>query len=319
MIRKSVFNTLLRTLKAILTSLFLGGVLLLSGCQFSGGVLDPKGFVAHQERTLMMDSIAMMLIVVIPVIIMSFAFAFRYRKTHDNKSKYRPEWAHNTLLEAVWWGVPLVIIVVLGIWTWVYSHSLDPYRPLDENVAGTKKPLVIDAIALRWKWLFLYPEQGIATVNDVHFPVDRAVRFRITSDAPMSAFFIPQLGSQIYAMAGMETQLNLKADVVGKFIGMDTQYNGDGFSDMKFWTHVTTEKDFASWVSSAKQQQHTLTDAFYKKLWCPSMNTDKASYNPVIFSAYQSSDLFDKIKAQFKGGPSMHSSTAECKQYLSEK
>ena len=272
----------------------------LSSCHTAHGVFDPAGLVAKQERTLMMDSVALMLIVVIPVIIMSFAFAFRYRKTHDNKSKYRPDWAHNNLLESLWWGVPCVIIVILGIMTWKYSHKLDPYRKLD--VPG--KPMVIEAVALRWKWLFIYPNKNIATINYVDVPVNKPFEFHITSDAPMSALFIPQLGSQIYAMAGMRTRLNLISDQVGVYVGKDTQYNGKGFSSMHFKVHVTSQKTFDQWVKHVKvsKTSKALTVSEYAKLWQPRVQKDKWNHDitdkPLFFNSV-APNLFKRIMWQY--------------------
>jgi cytochrome o ubiquinol oxidase subunit II len=314
----SVFSRVFRSIKALcvvgkpfrlmLMPFCLLCLTALSSCHMSQGVLDPKGLVAKEERTLMMDSIALMLIVVIPVIIMSFAFAFRYRKTHDNKSKYRPDWAHNSLLETLWWGVPCVIIVILGIMTWKYSHKLDPYRKLD--VPG--KPMIIEAVALRWKWLFIYPGQNIATINYVDVPKDKPFEFYITSDAPMSSLFIPQLGSQIYAMAGMRTRLNLVANEEGVYQGLNTQFNGKGFSDMEFKVHVTSQAGFDHWVKNVKasKQNSKLTIAEYKKLWQPIIHKDKFNHTvpdePEFFNSV-TPNLFKRIMWQYtKKNMSLH-------------
>ena len=293
----------------ILSTMTFFSILTISGCHASHGVFDPRGLIAKQERTLMMDSVALMLIVVIPVIIMSFAFAFRYRKTHDNQSKYRPEWAHNNLLESFWWGIPLVIIVVLGIMTWKYSHKLDPYRKLD--VPG--KPMVIEAVALRWKWLFIYPDKNIATINYVDVPVNKPFEFYITSDAPMSALFIPQLGSQIYAMAGMRTRLNLISSHIGVYDGLDTQYNGKGFSSMHFKVHVTSQKTFDQWVNHVKESADSkpLTVSEYAKLWQPRVQKDKWNHDipdkPLFFSSV-APNLFKRIMWQYtKPNMKLHS------------
>jgi cytochrome o ubiquinol oxidase subunit II len=239
---------------------------LLSGCSHhTAGLLNPKGLVASQERTLFFDSLALMLIVVIPVIIMSLAFAFRYRASHPT-SDYRPNWSHSIFLETIWWSVPCVIIVVLGIMTWRSSHKLDPYRKLD--VPG--KPLLIQAVALPWKWLFIYPKQNIATDNFVELPKNRQVEFWITSDnVPMSAFFIPQLGSQIYSMAGMRTRLHLISNSEGLYEGLNTQYNGDGFSDMHFKVRVTDKKTFNNWVRKTRKASRPLNKLAYYKLTTP--------------------------------------------------
>ena len=265
------------------------GALLTSCGKVHGGVLQPAGLVAKQERTLLFDAVALMLIVVLPVIIMSIAFAVRYRSSHKT-SDYKPNWSHNAYLEAVWWGVPLVIIVILGILTWKKTHELDPYRKLD--VPG--KPLLIEAVAMQWKWLFIYPEQNIATVNYVQIPEKRQVEFYITADAPMSSFFIPQLGSQIYAMAGMRTRLHLVSSIPGVYRGMNSQYNGDGFSDMKFDARVSSVKDFNQWVKKVKSSGSPMNLTVYKKLSKPTIKA------PVeLYSSVAPSNLFKRIMMQY--------------------
>ncbi len=241
---------------------------LLTGCHHAAGMLTPAGPIAHEQRILFFDAIAIMLIVVLPVIILSFAFAHRYRASHRGNGDYRPEWSHNTLLEVFWWGIPLVIVLALGVITWRKSHKLDPYREL--SIGG--RPMQVEVIALPWKWLFIYPEQHIAAVNTLTIPTNRQVEFLITADAPMSAFFIPRLGSQIYAMAGMRTRLHLIAARPGTYIGLDSQYNGDGFSDMKFKVHAIAAKRFDHWV----QKMHTqvlpvLDQSSYTQLMQPSI------------------------------------------------
>lgn len=275
-----------RFAQLMITSL---ATLILSGCHHNLGILNPKGLVAHQEQLLLLDSIALMLIVVIPVIIMSFAFSVRYRAKHDNTAKYRPNWSHNAWLEAIWWGIPLVIIVALGIMCWKSSHKLDPYRKLD--VPG--KPLLIEAVALRWKWLFIYPKQNIATINYIEIPKNRQVEFWITADAPMSAFFIPQLGSQIYAMAGMRTRLHLIADENGTYAGLNTQYNGAGFSDMHFKAKVTDKKDFKRWVNVVRKSNTTLSIEQYKKIVKPTIAAPVELFNSVH------KKLFERIMMQY--------------------
>lgn len=246
----------------------------------TGGVLQPRGPIASDEKKLMMDCVALMLIVVIPVIIMSFAFSHRYSVKNKKPGKYRPNWSHNVVLEAIWWGVPCIIIVALGIITWISSHKLDPYRRID--TVSKKPPMIIQAVALRWKWLFIYPKQNIATINEIDLPVGRQVEFYITSDAPMSAFFIPQLGSQIYAMAGMRTRLHLIGSVKGTYEGMNSQYNGEGFSDMHFKVHVTSQSDFQSWVNKVRASKPMLDIPEYQKIVKPSIADPVAYYRSVM-------------------------------------
>lgn len=188
----------------------LGAALLLSGCQWV--VLDPKGPIGLQERSIIITATVLMLLVVVPVIALILIFAWRYRASNE-KADYRPDWSHSNTIEAVVWLIPCLIIAALGVITWRSSHTLDPYRPLDSKV----RPLRIDAVALDWKWLFIYPDQRVATVNEVAFPANVPVEFHITSATVMNAFFIPQLGSQIYAMAGMQTELHLLANEPGTY------------------------------------------------------------------------------------------------------
>ena len=259
-----------------------------TGCGLHYGVLDPKGLVATQQRKLFFDALALMLIVVLPVIVMSFAFVIRYRSSHKT-AEYKPNWSHSYFLEVIWWSVPCIIISVLGFLTWKSTHELDPYKKL--KVGG--QPVLVEAVALRWKWLFIYPKQGIATVNYLELPVNRQVEFWITSDAPMSAFGIPQLGSQIYAMAGMRTRLHLIADAPGTYIGMDTQYNGDGFSEMKFNTHVVSEARYKSWIETQKKNSHSLSLKEYAIIAKPSIK-DKPHFYGSVYP-----NLFTKIMEQF--------------------
>lgn len=277
-------------IKLLKNVLLLGVIcLLLSGCGLHEGLLNPKGLVAAQERKLFFDSLALMLIVVIPVIIMSFAFVYRYRASHKT-ADYKPNWAHNVFLETIWWTVPCIIIVILGIMTWHMSHKLDPYRKLD--MPG--KPLVVEAVALRWKWLFIYPEQHMAALNFLELPKDRQIEFRITADAPMSSFFIPQLGSQIYAMAGMRTRLHLVANVAGVYEGMNTQYNGDGFSDMRFKVHVVAAQQFTKWQDSIKALRNPgLGLGTYGQLAMPTI-----ANKPVYYSSVYP-NLFRRIMMQY--------------------
>jgi cytochrome o ubiquinol oxidase subunit 2 len=249
-------------------------------------MLSPRGMIANDERKLFFDSLALMLIVVLPVIIMSIFFAVKYRnRPHLKNRDYRPNWSHNTLLEIFWWGIPIIIVTVLGIFVWNKSHSLDPYRKL--NVKG--KPIIIQAIALRWKWLFIYPTQHIATLNYVYLPANRPVEFQITADAPMSSFVIPRLGGQIYAMAGMRTRLHLYSSIPGTYEGLNAQYNGTGFSDMHFKAHVITEQNFTNWVKNSQGNSNSLNVKIYKMLRKPTIAAPTQLYSSVY------PDLFKKV------------------------
>lgn len=268
-------------------------VLGLLGCSDQvTGVLNPKGAIAFEERQLLFDAVALMLIVVIPVVIMSFAFAIRYRQSHKT-SKYKPNWSHNNLLESIWWGVPCVIIIILGIMTWHMSHKLDPYKKIDYP----GKTMKVEVVALPWKWLFIYPEKNVAVVNELALPKDQQVEFILTSDnVPMSAFFIPQLGSQIYTMARMKTQLHLIPTHTGTYDGFTSQYNGDGFSDMHFKVHVVEDNELDDWFRKVKGSGKALNTSNYKKLREPSIAA------PVQYYSSVKSGLFKQIMHSYKSG-----------------
>ncbi len=265
-------------------------MLSLTGCKdytFSLGMLNPKGLVTYHERKLFFDTLALMLIVVIPVIIMSFAFVYHYQVSHKVRD-YKPNWSHSYFLEVIWWTIPCVIIVVLAILTWKKTHELDPYTRLPGY--QDKPPMLIQAIALPWKWLFIYPEQNIATVNFLQIPIDQQVEFWITADnVAMSAFFIPQLGSQIFAMAGMRTRLHLIAEEIGTYNGLNTQYNGAGFSDMHFTVNVVQAEEMQTWIKQVKQSALSLSDANYDNLLKPSIGD-----SPQYFSSVEP-ELFDNV------------------------
>lgn len=264
------------------------GMLLLGGCNMT--LMDPKGQIGIQERDLILTATGMMLLVVIPVIVMTLAFAWRYRAS-NTKATYAPKWAHSGKIEVVVWGVPLVIVAALSVLIWKTSHELDPYKPLESNV----KPIEIDVVALDWKWLFIYPEQGIATVNEIKFPANTPVNFRITSDSAMTSFFIPGLGGQIYAMAGMETKLHLISNENHVYDGMAANLSGEGFSDQKFKAYATTPEDFNNWVEQVKKAPQQLEMADFKELAKPSVK------NPVGYYASVKPDLFQTIIDQYEG------------------
>lgn len=258
------------------------GITQLSGCKWA--LLDPKGVIAASEKNYLVNSTLLMLAIVIPVILLSFYIAWKY-SAKNKKAEYDPTWTHSTLLEVVCWTIPAIIIFTLATWAWKSTHDLDPYKPLDDNT----KPLTIQAVALDWKWLFIYPEQHIATVNFVQFPVNTHVRFLITADAPMNSFAIPQLASQIYAMAGMQTKLHLNATEIGEYRGLSTNFSGDGFSGMHFVAKVSTQADFDKWVGTVKASPKRLTMANYNQLALPSEN------NPIEYFSYVDNELFEDI------------------------
>ncbi len=236
-------------------------------------VLNPKGEIAAKQRKLLVDATYLMLIVVIPVYLMTFYFMWKYH--HENrKADYAPEWDFNLMAEVIWWSIPFVIIIVLSVMTWKSSHELDPYKALVER---GKKPLKIQVVALQWKWLFIYPEQNIATVNFIQIPENTPINFDITADAPMNSFWIPQLGGQIYAMPGMKTKLHLIAREKGLYRGSSANISGTGFASMVFTTKVTSEEDFETWVTKVQQSNKSLTHDEYNRLVKPSEH-DAVSY-----------------------------------------
>lgn len=247
-------------------------------------VMKPKGMIAVKERDLISTASELMLIVVIPVFILTWIFAWKYREG-NTKAKHTPDWAHNNIAEYSWWGVPLVIVVILAVITWRSSQELTPYKPLKID----KKPIVIQVVALDWKWLFIYPELGIATVNFVQFPEKTPLNFEITSDAPMNSFWIPALGGQIYAMPAMRTKLHLIADEVGTFRGASANLSGVGFAGMTFTAKASSEEEFNQWVQQAKQSAKQLSFEEYNQLAKPS------EYHPVATYSLTQQDLFDRI------------------------
>ena len=234
---------------------------LLSGCSEEYLLFQPKGEIAAQEKDLIILSFLVMMIVVVPVIFMTIWFPIRYR-AGNKKVKYTPDWEHSNKVEFWVWSIPCAIIIWLAIITYQTSHSLDPRKP----IVSDKETMRIHVVALDWKWLFIYPEHEIATVNELTIPVDTPVEFLITSDTEMNSFSIPQLGSMIYAMAGMENQLHLISDEVGVYRGYSANYSGFGFSGMKFKTHVVNDDDFNGWVTTVKQSERELNPTSFAKL-----------------------------------------------------
>lgn len=248
-------------------------------------ILNPKGIIALKEYRLIVISTLMMLIVVVPVFIMTVYFAWKYR-SDNTKAKYRPDEHQNHLAEVIWWGVPFVIIAVLSVITWKGCLELDPFKPLVSH----NKPLKIQVIALQWKWLFIYPEQKIATVNFMQFPEQTPINFEITADAPMNSFWIPELGSQIYAMPGMVAKLHLMADMEGSYRGCSANLSGTGFSGMTFIAKASSEADFNAWVESVQQSDSSLD---YSKVVQPS------SYDPQALYSLSDAGLFDQIVMKY--------------------
>jgi cytochrome o ubiquinol oxidase subunit 2 len=266
-------------------------LVLLAGCNTV--VMNPSGDIAAQQAHLIIVSTLLMLLIIVPVIALIFLFAWRYRKSNTS-AKYDPDWDHSTKLELLIWGAPLLIIIALGLLTWISTHLLDPYRPLqrlDANraIPAETKPLVVQVVALDWKWLFIYPEQGIATVNELVTPVDVPVRFKITASTAMNSFYIPALAGQIYAMPGMDTTLNAVINKPGVYDGFSANYSGAGFSHMRFKYHGVAAADFDSWVRKTKAEGGALNRADYLALEKPSERDPVRRYGAVT------PDLYDAI------------------------
>jgi cytochrome o ubiquinol oxidase subunit 2 len=248
-------------------------------------VMKPSGDIAVQQADLIVVSIILMLLIVVPVIALIVIFAWRYRK-NNTAAKYTPDWDHSTRLELVIWGAPLLIIIALGLITWISTHLLDPYRPLSRldaarPIAAGTKPLEVQVVALDWKWLFIYPEQGIATVNELVAPVDKPVHFTITASTVMNSFYIPALAGQIYAMPGMQTQLNAVLNKPGTYDGFSANYSGAGFSGMRFKFHGKDAAGFDDWVKSVKAAGGTLDRAIYQQLEKPSERDPVRRYSAI--------------------------------------
>lgn len=253
--------------------------LFLTGC--NSAILNPKGQIGQDEKTLLITATVLMLLVVIPVIVMTLVFAWKYRAS-NTKARYEPNWAHSTAIEVVVWSIPCLIILVLAVLTWRSSHALDPYKPIESDV----RPVTIEAISMDWKWLFIYPELGIATVNEIAFPANTPINFKITSDTVMNSFFIPELGTQIYAMAGMQTKLHLIANEPGDFRGISANYSGHGFSKMTFNAQATTDQaGFDAWVAKVKASPNSLQAAEYQAL--ATNRNDHDTYPVTYYSSVQ--------------------------------
>ncbi|MDB5195453.1 MAG: Ubiquinol oxidase, subunit [Parcubacteria group bacterium] len=227
-------------------------------------LLAPSGSVGISERDLMVRTVYLMLIVVIPVIILAIFIAWHYREG-NTKAAYTPNWEHSKMEEFIWWSIPFEIVLVLSAVTWSGTHELDPMKAL----VSTQPPLTVQVVALPWKWLFIYPEQGVASVNELALPVNRPVEFRITADAPMNSFWIPALGGQMYAMTGMTTMLHLMAPTAGNFTGRSANYSGAEFAQMSFTARAMDQSDFDAWVAQAKQAE-ALSSGTYSSLRVPS-------------------------------------------------
>jgi cytochrome o ubiquinol oxidase subunit 2 len=240
------------------------------------GVLDPQGPIASAERLLLINSTAIMLVVVVPVIIATLAFAWWYRASNPRAGRSL-DLAYEGRIEFVTWSIPALIVILLGGVSWLGSHQLDPRAP----IAADAPPLRVDVVALDWKWLFIYPDQSIAAVNQLVVPAGTPVEFRLTSATVMNSFFVPQLGSQIYTMSGMETHLNLVADQPGEYPGISANFSGDGFADMQFTVKAVAPADFGPWLQQVRGTGSVLDAAGYAALAQPSTAVPPRTYRAV--------------------------------------
>jgi cytochrome o ubiquinol oxidase subunit 2 len=260
----------------------------LSACSHQG-ILDSAGPVSAGERTILLNSTVIMLAIVVPTIVAALGFAWWYRADKP-KGRYLPEWAYSGRVELVVWSIPILVILFLAGVIWVGSHQLDPYTPLESQ--KRTKPLEVQVVSLDWKWLFIYPEQGVATVNTLVLPTGVPVHFSLTSASVMNVFFVHRLGSMIYTMNGMVSQLNLQADKPGDYYGQSAQFSGDGFSDMNFVTHAVDPAQFNAWIAAHKGKGPALDEAAYGAL-----SKQGVIKQPIIFGA-AAPGLFDRIAQQ---------------------
>jgi cytochrome o ubiquinol oxidase subunit II len=246
----------------------------LAGC---GGVLDPRGPVGESIRLILVDSVAIMLVIVVPVILATIGFAWWFRAS-NTRAQYWPDWTFSGHLELIVWAIPALVVTFLGGIAWFGSHALDPFRPLPSQT----KPVEVQVVSLDWKWLFIYPENGVAAVNQLIIPVGTPVHFTLTSSGVMNSFFVPRLGSQIYTMASMTSQLHLQADHEGTYRGLSAQFSGDGFSDMFFDVRALAPDAYAKWLVDTKAAGGEALDmARYTALAKPSQNLKPATYHAV--------------------------------------
>jgi cytochrome o ubiquinol oxidase subunit 2 len=256
------------------------GPIVLSACQ--PAVLDPQGPIGIAEKTILIDSLAIMLAIVLPTIAATLAFAWWFRAS-NTRATYLPDFEYSGRIELIVWSIPLLTVILLGGVAWIGSHELDPAKPL----ASETPPLEIQAVSLDWKWLFIYPDQRVASVNQLVVPAGVPLHFSLTSASVMSAFFIPQLGSMIYTMNGMRTQLNLRADAPGTFLGLASHYSGDGFSDMHFTAEAVPTERFAAWIDTARNAGPTLDAESYAALARQSIDATPFTYRAVDPALFQ--------------------------------
>ena len=279
--------------------------LLLGGC--SGGVLDPQGPIGRDNVLMMLDALGIMLAIVVPTIAAALVFAWWFRASNP-RARRQLTWAYSGRLELVVWSIPLLVILFIAGVTWIGAHRVDPYRPID----SATKPLEVEVVSLDWKWLFIYPDQGVASVNQLVVPVGVPIHFRLTSASVMNAFFVPQLGSMIATMNGMVTQLHLQADRAGDYLGLSTQFSGDGFSGMKFTVHAVPADQFERWATETATNGPTLDRAGYAALAKQSQDVRPFTYRRVEPGLFQAVAIQEIAPAggptQGRGGPEVNPS-----------
>lgn len=278
--------------KPYIVSLLFNFTVLLSGCN-DLIIMHPTGHIGLKERSLILTAFGLMLIIILPVIVMTIFFAIKYRQSNIKNTKYDPDWNHSKQIELVIWSVPIFIIIILSVLTWKSTHYLDPKKPIITPI--NTPPITINVISLDWKWLFIYPKQKIAVINELVFPTNTPIKFNITSNSVMNSFFIPQLGGQIYAMAGMHTELNLIANKPGQYKGISSNFSGSGFSGMKFTVIAThTNQEFEKWVQKIKNSPYQINDMLiYEKL------AEPTKYHPITYFSYVQPNLFKNVINKF--------------------
>ncbi len=286
--RLTAIGTALRRHAALVRAMSIAAVIALplAGC---GGVMDPQGPIGEANRTILLNALGIMLVIVVPTILATLAFAWWFREG-NTRARYLPTWAYSGRIELIVWSIPVLVILFLGGLIWIGSHELDPARPL----SSSKKPLEVQVVSLDWKWLFIYPDQNIASVNELVIPAGTPVHFSLTSASVMNVFFVPQLGSMIYTMNGMVTQLWLQADGPGEFPGLSAQFSGDGFADMGFTVHAVPQQGFEDWLSKVRNAGPHLDPQSYEKLAVQSSVAKPFTYGavePALFHAVASQQL----------------------------
>lgn len=267
--------------------------LVLTGCSEQYIVLDPKGPIGSMQKDLIIITVILCAIILVPVLVMTAVIAWRYRDRPGNKSKYTPNWDHSTKLEVTWWAIPIVVIAILGIITVKYTFDLEPSKA----IVSDKEPVTIEVTSLDWKWLFTYPEEGIATVNYLKIPEDTPIEFKLTSDITMNSFWIPQLGGQLYSMSGMAMTLYLQADDPGTYFGTGANFTGRDFAQMTFDVDAVSDEEYAAWVAEVQSSNNELTKEGFEKL------RQRGISNVQLFSAFPEG-LFHQVMAQYAVGGS---------------